>query len=275
MQSISFDRAASFYDATRGYSSGSAERIRDAMVAATGATLDTRFCELGVGTGRIALPFIEGGYHYVGIDLSRSMLTVLQAKARAAVRPPLLVEGDVSTMPFADGCFDVALAVHLLHLVSDWRATLLEVRRLLRRPGGRLLIAGDVGVEDEPEIGAFVSPPIRAQMVWREALRAQGLSGREGQPGIRPHDPAVRAVLEDLGAEVTVMDLTEYERLPLTARQVIQGYRERIFSSDWSRPEALHAAAVAYVERWLVEECPEPDTPYALTGHFRAVIATW
>ena len=43
MQSVRFDRAATYYDATRGYAPGSPERIRDAIVAQTGATTATRF----------------------------------------------------------------------------------------------------------------------------------------------------------------------------------------------------------------------------------------
>ena len=58
MSPASFDRAAEYYDTTRGYAPGSAEGIRDAIVTYTGAGRNARFLELGVGTGRIALPFI-------------------------------------------------------------------------------------------------------------------------------------------------------------------------------------------------------------------------
>ena len=43
MSPISFDRAAEYYDTTRGYAAGSAERIRDAIVAYTKAGNHTRF----------------------------------------------------------------------------------------------------------------------------------------------------------------------------------------------------------------------------------------
>jgi hypothetical protein len=69
--------------------------------------------------------------------------------------------------------------------------------------------------------------------------------------------------------------MTEYQRPSSSAREVVQGYRQRIYSSDWARPEALHSAAIARMERWLDVECPEPDRPYPLTGRFRAVLATW
>jgi ubiquinone/menaquinone biosynthesis C-methylase UbiE len=275
MQSVSFDRAASFYDATRGYAPGTAERICAAIVARTGATATTAFLELGVGTGRIALPFLAAGHSYAGVDLSSAMLGVLREKARTMPRPPLLVLGDVTRLPLAAASFDVAIGVHVLHLVADWRATLVEARRALR-PRAHLLLAGDVGAEELAEREAVeLSPPLQAQKAWQAALAELGLHGREGQPGIRPHDPAVVEFLVGLGAAVEDADLAEYERLPLSARDVVRGYSERIYSSDWARPAEQHAAAVSRLERWLAEECADPDTPHVRKGRFRALLATW
>jgi len=271
MQSVSFDRAAGFYDATRGYAPGSAERIRDGIVAATNASRSTRFLEIGIGTGRIALPFLAAGYRYAGVDLSRAMLRVLQGKLPGD--SPQLVVGDATRLPFADGHADVGIAVHVLHLVADWRATLREAYRVLRRPGGQLLLAGDTGAdEDSPDLAA--PAPVQAQRAWREILAALGHPVRTGQPGIRLHDPAVRAELEALGAQVHELDLAEYERPPISARTVARGYHDRIYSSDWARPDAIHAEALARLDAWLAT-CPDPDTPYTLRGHFRAVLARW
>jgi len=47
MPGISFDRAAEYYDNTRGFPEGVAEQIRAAIVNYTGANFDTRFLELG------------------------------------------------------------------------------------------------------------------------------------------------------------------------------------------------------------------------------------
>src|SRR5215210_1189610 len=80
MPGVSFDRAAEYYDATRGYHTGSDARIRDAIVALTRSGPATRLLELGVGTGRIALPFIRAGYDYTGVDISLAMMDRLVAK---------------------------------------------------------------------------------------------------------------------------------------------------------------------------------------------------
>src|SRR3954470_6759725 len=104
MSPVSFDRAAEYYDTTRGYAEGSAERIRDAIVAYAAADHNTRFLELGVGTGRIALPFIRAGYDYIGVDISPAMMARLAGKlandsGKAAYRFQLH-EADITALPF-------------------------------------------------------------------------------------------------------------------------------------------------------------------------------
>lgn len=275
MQSVSFDRAASFYDATRGYGPGVAERIRDAIVAYVGASPQTRILELGVGTGRIALPFIAAGYSYAGVDLSASMLAVLRQKAVGLGRSPLLVQGDVTRLPFAGASFDVAIAVHVLHLVADWRATLAEARRVLRS-SALLLLLSDVSADEHPDTDpATLAPPSQARRLWDAILREQGSNRREGQPGVPPRDPAVAAFLSELDASIGEVDLVEYERMPISAEEIVRGYRERVFSSDWARPADQHTAAVARMEQWLREECPDPATPYVIKGRFKGLAVRW
>ena len=74
MPGVNFDRAAAFYDATRALPDGVAEQVRDAVLDRVGARPGTRFLEVGVGTGRIALPFVRAGHAYCGVDLSVAML---------------------------------------------------------------------------------------------------------------------------------------------------------------------------------------------------------
>src|SRR5689334_15240561 len=147
MPGISFDRAVEYYDATRGYAEGVAERIRDAIVKETEADQNTRFLELGVGTGRIALPFIQAGYDYTGVDLSQPMMDKLEQKltedpAKANFRYKLQ-QGDVTSLPFPDNSFDVIITVHVLHLIDNWQEAINEARRVLRKPGGKFILGYD------------------------------------------------------------------------------------------------------------------------------------
>ena len=120
--SISFDRAVEYYDSTRGYPPEIAEAIGSALIGATDATPQTRFLEVGVGTGRIALPIIARGHDYTGVDISAAMMSRLRAKLvdleRETGRPPrvrLLTQ--FTTIP--DG----------MKFLVDLRATLLDLTR--------------------------------------------------------------------------------------------------------------------------------------------------
>lgn len=271
MTSVNFDRAAGFYDATRGFPPGVDQQVRDAIVAAVPLARDAVILELGVGTGRVALPFAQAGYSYVGIDLSREMLGVLMQKRGGAARP-WLVQGDVLKLPFATGSFSLVIAVHVLHLVADWRATLREARRALHG-AGTLLLAGNPGPGPNEELDP--DPPAQARRAWNAILRELGSSPSAGQPGVRNDDPALLAELEALGARHEARTLLEYDGPALSARDELRQHRERIYSADWARPDDVHAEALARFERWLDSVCPDPDRPYPRRGSFRALIARW
>jgi ubiquinone/menaquinone biosynthesis C-methylase UbiE len=67
--SVVFDRAASFYDETRGFPPGE-ERSIAALISRVGHLgPDSRVFEIGIGTGRIALPLARHVRAVYGIDL--------------------------------------------------------------------------------------------------------------------------------------------------------------------------------------------------------------
>lgn len=270
MTSVNFDRAAGYYDATRGFPLGVDRQVRDAIVTAVGLNRDATLLELGVGTGRVAVPFMDAGYRYLGVDLSREMLGVLRQK-RHDQAASWLVQGDVTRLPVAAGRFDLLIAVHVLHLVADWRATLHEARRALR-PGGTLLLAGTPGRPPEDDETNSLA---QARRAWGEILSELGSSGNVGQPGVRNDSPELLAELEAQGARVEERTLLEYDGQPLTARDEWRAHRERIYSSDWARPDDVHAEALARMERWLAEECSDPDTPYTPRASFSALLVRW
>src|SRR5262249_27287795 len=105
MPGVAFDRAASFYDATLALPTGVPEQVRDQIFKRTGAVQNTCFLEIGVGTGRIALPFAQIGADYTGADLSLPMLEVLRGKIAALPEGALslkLALADAMALPFAD-----------------------------------------------------------------------------------------------------------------------------------------------------------------------------
>lgn len=135
--SIAFDRAAEYYDETRGLSAAGVRRTTEALSDAFGGA--GPILELGVGTGQVAIPLVAAGIEVVGMDISRPMLSKLVGKAGGA--PPFpLVEGDATRMPFADDAFGGAYLRWVLHLIPDWKAAVSEIARTVR-PGGRFLAA--------------------------------------------------------------------------------------------------------------------------------------
>lgn len=102
-----------------------------------------RVLDLACGTGivaRLAAQRVGVGGRVVGMDLSPAMLDVAQSQAE---REGLSIEwrqGDVTSLPFDDGEYDLVLCQHGLQFVPDRTAALREAHRVLRRPG-RMAIA--------------------------------------------------------------------------------------------------------------------------------------
>jgi SAM-dependent methyltransferase len=133
--------------------------------------------ELGVGTGRIAVPITAAGVEVVGVDLSAGMLEVAGERAALAGVELDLRQGDMREPP-VEGTFPLVLIPFrsLLHMETDAdrRAVLRTVARLLA-PGGTFIF--DVfapGADDIAEThGRWLErePGIWERADWNEATR--------------------------------------------------------------------------------------------------------
>jgi arsenite methyltransferase len=86
--------------------------------------------EMGVAVGKTG--------HVSGIDISNSMLAL--ATRRCGALPWVDFRfGDATTLPYADGDFDAAVATQVYNYVDDLSTAFRELYRVLR-PGGRALI---------------------------------------------------------------------------------------------------------------------------------------
>jgi ubiquinone/menaquinone biosynthesis C-methylase UbiE len=95
--------------------------------------------EIGVGTGA-NLPFYPSASYLTAIDESADMLSV--ASRRTAVLGGVigLSQMDAEHLGFPSGHFDTVVASLVLCSVKDLHRALGELHRVLRRPGGRLLL---------------------------------------------------------------------------------------------------------------------------------------
>lgn len=123
---------------------------RHAAIDAVNAAPGELVLEVGVGTG-LALPFYDAGKRVTGIDLSRDML--VKARARAAGlglrNVEALLEMDAQATDFADGTFDIAVAMFVASVVPEPRTLARELRRVVK-PGGTILLVNHFARERGP-----------------------------------------------------------------------------------------------------------------------------
>jgi SAM-dependent methyltransferase len=109
-----------------------------------------RVLDLGSGAGTdslVASQMVGNEGSITGVDMTPEML----AKARAAastmnVANVEFVEGEVESLPFEDGTFDVVISNGVIDLVPDKDAVFSEIYRVLV-PGGRIQVA-DVTIQN-------------------------------------------------------------------------------------------------------------------------------
>jgi SAM-dependent methyltransferase len=143
--------------------------------------------ELGVGTGRIAVPTAQAGVRVIGVDCSDGMLAVCRRRAEAAGVAHLvdLRRGDLRRPPVGERVSLVTAPFRsLLHLETDAeRLEALAAARALLVPGGRLIF--DVFAPGREDIDATHGrwlerePGIWERAHWDEAGRVLTLDVRD------------------------------------------------------------------------------------------------
>lgn len=120
-----FDAIASVYDETRTLPPDIMEKAID--ILATTAGEKSTLLDVGVGTGRFAVPLSMMGLGVTGIDISCGMMSKCRQKGFSQ-----MFQASAYSMPFKNACFDNALMVHVLHLMGDWKTALRETCRVTR-----------------------------------------------------------------------------------------------------------------------------------------------
>ncbi len=202
-----------------------------------------RALEIGVGTGRIALPLHEAGIDLVGLDLSRPMMARLVSKAGG--HPPPLVEGDATTLPFADGAFGGAISCHVLHLIPEWRDVLGELARVLV-PGGVFL----------SDLGGWTHGPY--DEVQRHFTKAAGIVTAKQFVGVRHVEELDEAMLA-LGAQARPLQALT-DRRPSTFEELIAQLEDGLWSFTWSATPETRAKAAAETRAWTESRYGPLDT---------------
>lgn len=243
--SISFDNAASFYDQTRSLSPEAAAAITELLrdeLEGRGLVL-----EVGVGTGRIALPLAEVGIQMVGLDLARNMLARLIENAGARMTFPL-VQGDASQLPFREDSFGAGVASWVLHLVPSWRDVVTELVRVVGS-GGVLLI--DIGREHRS---------IVQDMTWK----FRDLAGVTDWPRGAKNYEEVDDFLRTLQVRPRSLDPV-HERTEATLEEHIERLERGIYSVAWSVGENTRKRAADELRAWAEIEYGSVTEPRTIT----------
>lgn len=256
-------RVAVQYDALRGHPPEVSPQIGQAVTKHAGD--HARVLELGVGTGRIALPVAHSGCEVYGVDLSAHMLAALAQRIRNEGHPRVhLVQGDITALPFRTGVFDAALAVHVLHLVEDWQGVLTRVKTLVR-PGGTLILGRD-WVDPESFAGMIRNTFRRTVLEVGTAMLPPGSSAAQPPSG----GAAIMQTLQSLGAQpVGKGEHVGAEwSTDLTPRQVLDGIRSRDDAESWVLPDEVLTETMRRLDAFALAHWPDLDAPQPVTRRF-------
>lgn len=111
---------------------------RRQAVGLTGVVRGERGLDVCAGTGDLSLALQRCGAEVVGADFCAPMLVRAAAKCGQRAGPRFLA-ADALALPFGDAVFDFATVAFGIRNVSDPRAALREMARVVR-PGGRVVV---------------------------------------------------------------------------------------------------------------------------------------
>jgi len=217
---LSFDRVAAVYDETRSLSPKVMSHVLGILVD---QLLSKKVLEVGVGTGRYAVPLQKSGLDVVGVDISHKMVELGLGKG---LRNVVLADG--ARLPFTPRAFDLSTSNHMLHLVPDWREVLLEIARVTR-----------------DSYFSMIERSSRTTNLHREYdhLAAEAVYTWTA-PGLHERD------LPDLLRPDLVMPVGPFEDV-VPADHILEELEARSFSSQWNTPEDIHRQVMRELRhRW-------------------------
>lgn len=262
-ESINFNRAATYYDATRKLRDDIADEITQALLREIRGAGADRVLEVGIGTGRMARPLMREGVQMVGVDISTEMMAQLLAQLTPEHRRPELLLGDATALPFLDGAFGAAMVVHVLHLVKSVEDAVREMRRVLA-PGGVLL-------------QQTRRPDDETRKMWDATYEAWGrlFTKRGYQRRRRQGEMAiVRERIKASGANLRIVDVV-YEEFIHTVEQDLEDVRGRIHSWTWEVPDDILNDSLPEFTEWMYERFGPPDTELVDRQTYEIEVWTW
>jgi ubiquinone/menaquinone biosynthesis C-methylase UbiE len=229
---MSFDPMAAIYDETRVIDSICFNSALDFLVQRFPPLEFNKLFEPGIGTGRIAIPLAERGYRVTGVDISEDMLKILSEKLRGRNSPLAVAfqKADVTALPFPDMTFDIAVAVHVFHLIRDWKKAVAEVLRVLKPDAPLIMLFTGSGDE---------IPAIKDR--YREICVESGHSARHiGLTG----GAELQDYLSALGRNIETIDNRWRWTQRIRVNEALSHMRSHYYSFTNLIPETVHMEAI-------------------------------
>ncbi len=243
-QSVNFDRAADYYDATRAFPDHERDYLIQFIVNSANLKSTDTLLEIGIGTGRVALPLSSYVDKIFGADISSKMMRQLQSKKD--VNRVYLAQADASQLPYPNNRFDAIMAVHVFHLVADLAGVLDEVARVLK-PDAPLIQVWASWRDDNPLATAwnnatkFNKDVSLSRTSLPEQIRAKGWQSIN---------------------EVYQYNYTKMQ----TPKELLYPIENRMWSSTWLMPDEVWEAGVKATKEALNIYSLNPEEPIENTA---------
>lgn len=259
-----YDRIASIYDATRPLPQLVSEQVTDCILRLVKATPKTKFLEPGIGTGRTALPIIQRGYSYTGVDISKEMMDQLRHKLRGMPNNLTLLQADATSLPFENDSFDVVLTVHVLQLIPNRLLALSEIRRVLK-PSGCYLHCDNAMTPHQKDFDRQWQAILAQHQPGFEMKITKPLAGQK----------EVMQVLIEAGAAIETVIAAQW-RVEQTVGDLLDIYQARPFGSCWEASEDVFFQAMRDFREWCQKYYESEDVILSSDATFDiTVVRDW
>jgi len=232
-----FDNQAKTYDQRVGLSDCVCQSIVQAVLALAESRPGDLVLEIGAGTGFIGTWLVRSELRYIGVDVSRGMLSESRQRLRSTPRAWLLQADGNHPWPIADGSVHILFSSRALH----WLALDHVVHESLRVAHGdhALLVSGRVQRSHD-------SVQTMMQREMQQRLRHYGLQGRQGNR----YQRQLLDALERRGAAVLEPVTAARWSVVSTPNQSIVDWQSKPGLGGVEPPAAVKHDILSYLTRW-------------------------
>lgn len=253
---------ADVYDATRVVNEAYFNAVLDLITEKYPPSRYGKLLEPGIGTGRIGIALAERGYSVTGIDIAPKMLKVLagKLKQRKDQLPLTFKKADVTDLPFKTATFDIAVVVHVFHLIRPWQKAVAEVLRVLKPNAPLINLTTGAGTE---------IPSVNNR--YRELCAEWGQPAKNiGMPGL----PELKEYVAVFGRKMEIIENRWQWTTQTNIGQALAHIELRHYAMTRLVPESIHDKAVKKLKEELLKQYGTLDTTVESPNQMRLVFIT-